>query len=81
MQIISFVAVFFVVWWLSLFIVLPFGVRNQIDAGEITPGTEPGAPVLLRIWPKLVGTTVVAAIITVLLFWGLSNPLLQEYWR
>ena len=24
----------FVVWWICLFIVLPFGVRNQVDAGE-----------------------------------------------
>ena len=52
---ISYAALYFVLWWLCLFIVLPFGARNQEDAGEVVRGTEPGAPVLFRLWPKLAG--------------------------
>jgi len=37
-------AIFFVVWWIVLFAVLPFGVRTQDQAGETVPGTPPGAP-------------------------------------
>jgi predicted secreted protein len=29
-------AVFFVVWWLVLFAVLPFGVRTQEESSDIT---------------------------------------------
>jgi predicted secreted protein len=81
MSILSLVAIYFVVWWLCLFVVLPFRVHNQSDAGEWVTGTERGAPVILRLWPKLLIATVLAAIVTALLFWLLGNPVLREYWR
>jgi predicted secreted protein len=74
-------AVYFVVWWLCLFLVLPFKVRNQVDEGEWVQGTERGAPSIGRMWPKFLATTVLAAVVTGLLLWGLSNPVLREYWR
>jgi predicted secreted protein len=82
MPIITVVAIYFIVWWLCLFLVLPFRVRNQVDAGEHVPGSERGAPAgIFRFWPKLLATTILAAVITGLLMWGLSSPFLQEYWR
>ena len=81
MGIASWAAVYFILWWVCLFAVLPFGVRNQSDADEVVEGTEPGAPVLFRLWPKLLATTILAAIVLALVIWGLSNPFLQEYWR
>jgi len=80
MSIVSLIAVYFVLWWLCLFMVLPFGVHNQIDAGEVVEGTEPGAPVAFRLWRTWLITTLLAAVVQVLLFWGLSNPMLQRYW-
>jgi len=79
MQIGSVIAIYFVTWWVCLFVVLPFGVRNQVDAGVIVPGTDPGAPAVLRLWPKLLINSVVAAIIVALIAWGWSNPALQAY--
>jgi predicted secreted protein len=78
---VSMAAVYLVVWWLCLFLVLPFGVRNQIDQGEWVQGSERGAPPLARLWPKLLVTTLLAAVLTALLFWALGNPILREYWR
>ncbi|SFZ82606.1 Predicted secreted protein [Devosia enhydra] len=80
MQIGSLIAIYFVVWWLTLFMVLPFGARSQVDAGQVIRGSEPGAPAVLRLWPKLLVTSVLAALIMALLMWGLSNPLLRQYW-
>lgn len=62
------IAVYFILWWLALFVVLPWGVRSQHEDGEISPGTEPGAPTLPRIAVKLVWTTVVAAIAFAVLY-------------
>ncbi len=76
----SLFAVYVVVWWTCLFLILPFGVENQSDVGEITPGTEPGSPVLSKIRQKAVATTIVSAIVLGLLMWAISNPVLQEYW-
>lgn len=32
-------------WMIILFMVLPFGVTNQIDSPNFQKGTDPGAPV------------------------------------
>ncbi len=77
----SIIAVYFIVWWICLFAVLPFGVRSQAEDQSIVPGSEPGAPTRSRMWTKVGVTSVLAAIVTPLLLWGLSNPLLQQYWR
>ena len=37
-------AVFFLIWWLALFAMLPFGVRTQDDEGDVTLGTVASAP-------------------------------------
>ena len=53
-------AAFFLIWWVSLFAVLPWGVRSQHESGEMTPGTDPGAPTSFRLGRTLLWTTVVA---------------------
>ena len=56
-------AIYFVLWWVVLFAVLPFGVRSQIEDGEATEGTDPGAPTLPRMGRKLLWTTLVSAVL------------------
>lgn len=57
-------AIFFLIWWVVLFAVLPWGVRRQDDAGsEIVPGTDPGAPAVPHLIRKLVWTTLVSLLI------------------
>ena len=53
-------ATFFLIWWVVLFAVLPWGVRSQHEGGAVTPGTDPGAPALPRLGRKLVWTTLVS---------------------
>jgi predicted secreted protein len=79
MQLASWIAIYFVIWWICLFMVLPIGAHSQHDAGQVVQGTEPGAPALFRIWPKLVITTVLALAVLGLVYWGLQNPWLQRY--
>ena len=80
LQPVTIAAIYLIVWFVCLFVVLPFGVRNQVDAGEVVRGSEPGAPVAPRLWRRILLTSVLAAAVSGLLFWGLSNPLLQQYW-
>ena len=60
-QISTGLAIYFVIWWLALFLTLPFGVRSQHEDGEGAPGTDPGAPVATLMGRKLVWTTVISA--------------------
>ena len=63
MRVGTLIAIYFLIWWVTLFAVLPWGVRNQEESGEVTPGTDPGAPAIHRVWIKLLWTTVVATVI------------------
>ena len=54
-------AIYFVLWWVVLFAVLPFGVRSQAEQGDVSPGTDPGAPAIPALKAKLAWTTVVSA--------------------
>jgi predicted secreted protein len=63
MQIGSAIAVYFIIWWVTLFCVLPFGVRSQQEAGEVTPGSDPGAPAAARIGRVALINTVVAFVV------------------
>ena len=56
-------AIYFVIWWIVLFVTLPFGVRSQHEDGESVPGTDPGAPVSTQMGRKLIWTTVLSAVI------------------
>jgi predicted secreted protein len=56
-------AIFFLIWWVVLFAVLPWGVRSQHEGGEVTPGTDPGAPVVPKLGRKLIWTTLVASVV------------------
>jgi predicted secreted protein len=56
-------AIYFVMWWIVLFVTLPFGVRSQHEDGESPAGTDPGAPVVPLMARKLVWTTVISAVV------------------
>ncbi len=62
MSVATALAIYFVVWWTVLFAVLPWGVRSQLESGEVVPGSDPGAPSLPKLRSKLIWTTVVATI-------------------
>ena len=81
MQIGTIVAVFFVIWWLCFVAVLPIGNKSQAEAGVVVPGTDPGAPVLPRLWRRVMIATVLGAVVTALLLWGLTNETLNHYWN
>lgn len=63
-------AIYFIVWWVCLFAVLPFGVRNAHEAGEVVEqGNEHGAPVQPLLWRKVFATTILSGIVF-LVIWG-----------
>src|ERR1700759_3325932 len=56
-------AIYFVLWWVTLFVTLPFGVRSQHEDGIGAPGTDPGAPIATQMGRKMIWTTIISAII------------------
>ncbi len=66
--------VYIVLWWLVLFITLPFGVRAQENP---QPGTVASAPEKPRLWLKAGLTTVVAGLLWGLFWWALELKLVS----
>ena len=62
------IAIYFIVWWVVLFAVLPFGVRSQQESGAVAPGTDPGAPAIANLKGKLLWTTLIAGVVFALFF-------------
>ena len=61
------IATYFVIWWISLFAVLPFGVKSQHETGDIVPGSEAGAPAKPMLLKKVIANTALAAVIWLVL--------------
>lgn len=63
-------AIYFIIWWLVFFTVLPWGIRSQDERGDVVRGTDPGAPAVHGLKIKLVWTTVVASIAFAAFYWA-----------
>ncbi|TKW67587.1 MAG: DUF1467 family protein [Paracoccus denitrificans] len=57
------IVLYAVLWFLTLFVLLPFGQVSQAEAGEIVPGTHSGAPHQPRIGRKMFWATMISAVL------------------
>jgi predicted secreted protein len=74
----SAIAIYFIIWWLVLFVVLPFGVRNAAETGEMVEGgNDEGAPVVHGLKWKAGVTTVVATMVFAVVYWLLVTDILN----
>lgn len=60
-------AIFYIGWFISLFVVLPLGVRTQSDEGEFIRGTSAGAPVNAKAGRIIALTTIIASAVFVVI--------------
>jgi len=63
MSVTAAIAIYFVLWWLVLFAVLPFGAAGDDPASGRVAGADPGAPSAHHLTLKFVITTMIAAAI------------------
>jgi predicted secreted protein len=70
----SILAIFFVVWFLALFITLPFGVK-RVENPE--PGQDHGAPEQPYMWHKLGASFILAALLTAGLVYAFGSGLID----
>lgn len=82
----SALAIYFLFWTFSVFLVLPFGVRTAHEAGsELIPGQAESAPHEFSIKKLLLRTTIVSAILFGLFFlnylYGWVTPAMLDWAR
>lgn len=67
MQITSIVAIYFLIWVMTAFVMLPFGVRTAEEAGiEKVPGQAESAPVSFKPGRLMIRATLIATGLTTL---------------
>lgn len=66
MPIFSGFVLFAMIWFLTLFVVLPLRLTTQGEAGSVVPGTHASAPANAGMKRRLIVTTVAAVVI-----WGI----------
>ncbi len=59
-------AVYLVIWWLVIFMVLPWGAKNVIDDDDVKKGHASSAPKKPRMLLKFAITTVISGVL-----WGI----------
>ncbi len=73
------IALYLMIWFMTLFAVLPFGVKTQAEAGEIVAGTPASAPAAPRILRIAIVNTIVAAIAFAFVWTALDRDWLGLY--
>ena len=72
MSVTGFIVLLAVIWFITLWIVLPIGLRTQADDGERVDGTMSGSPKNFNPWRAFRLTTIYA-----LLVWGVIVGLIM----
>lgn len=65
MAITSAIVLLAVIWFMTLFVVLPINFESQGDAGKIVPGTPASAPSDMKMAKKLRLVSIIAVVIWV----------------
>ena len=78
MPITSALVLFAVIWFLTLFMVLPWGVVSQAEHGEVQPGSSESAPARPLIILKLAITTFIAGLFFLIVYWLLTSGALAN---
>ncbi len=73
------IAIYLMIWFITLFAVLPFGVRTQGEEGDVVEGTPESAPVAPRLLKTALINTVVASVAFALVYYALENDLMGLY--
>jgi predicted secreted protein len=74
----SMLAIYFIMWWIVLFAVLPFGVKNAAEAGEaVDGGNDAGAPISHGLKWKAGVTTVISTAVFAVVYWLLVSDILS----
>ncbi|WP_044559295.1 DUF1467 family protein [Azospirillum sp. B4] len=77
MSLVTLAAIYFTLWWVVLFAVLPFGVRRDEDPQK---GNDRGAPVFPDLKRKFIWTSIISAVILALV-WAVFHFGLIDYDR
>ena len=63
MGIVTGIVLYAIIWFMTLFVILPFRLKSQSEDGEVVPGTPGSAPADPALRKRFLVTTLVAAVV------------------
>jgi predicted secreted protein len=66
-------AVFLMIWWTALFLVLPWGIHTDSASGQV------GAPRVPHLKRKFIATTLISALVWLAIEWAVLTPDLLSF--
>jgi len=57
------IVLYAIIWFMTLYVVLPIRLTTQGDVNDVTPGTPAGAPHSVNMRRKMLITTIAAAVV------------------
>ena len=66
-------AVYFIIWWVMLFVILPFSGKTQDEAGEVVLGTVASAPAKHRMFRLMAINTLTSALVFAALWYSINH--------
>ncbi|MCC7253869.1 DUF1467 family protein [Hyphomicrobium sp.] len=73
------IALYLMIWFMTLFAVLPFGVKTQGEVGDVVEGTPASAPAAPRLMRVALVNTLVASVAFVIVWATLEYDWLGLY--
>lgn len=68
MGITTYLAIYFIFWWITLFLVLPFSGKSQAESGEVVLGTVKSAPSQLKFGRIIIINSIVTSVIFIIFY-------------
>jgi len=63
MGIVTGIVLYAIIWFMTLFVILPFRLKSQSEDGDVVPGTPGSAPADPALRKRFLVTTLVAAVV------------------
>ncbi len=63
MGVVTGIVLYAIIWFMTLFVILPFRLKSQSEDGEVVPGTPGSAPADPALRKRFLITTLVAAVV------------------
>ncbi len=57
------IAIYFIIWWVMIFITLPFRMRPQFETGDVVEGTEQAAPAKPQLMRRMIWNTILSGVV------------------
>lgn len=68
MGIVGSIETIILIWWLAFFSMLSVGIKTQVEADSIVPGTEPSAPMVHFLARKALFSLAIAVVLWAVIF-------------